>query len=352
MDVLEPTFVGAVALAFGAALFFVIGAYIASKRRKSKYGTLFFGIVAAMLGLVITTSVLMAAQPALGMQFFKTGADIEVSVEEGSLQLCFYDAMTGSEITSGKVYVLKGKHSLDTFDKIKDGDLKAGVDYKVMTLSTDGCATFRGMTGSALGTTYTYFYEPASFSSSGYPLGHGTVVAYAETDDSGILKAMGDQIQLYLMSAVSVFDETSTARTSYTTTSTRIDLNFKMGPTAENTGVENVYLYAAYTDDEWQSLDVYVNGHKITFDKLADLDSDNPLKKNAPSGAVYVASDPVITNLLVYDDKVDGRIDAESLGNATITLYFVQNANVEHADVQLGTFTLTIDTAATTTGWG
>ena len=314
------------------------------------------GVISALVVFLLVTvfigpGVAAFAQGFTDTQLVKSGTDIKVMTSEGDLKVCVKNAVSGAAVTSGKIYLLDGVHDLSVYDEIRKGDLKAGQDYLVMTVDSDGCATFPGKTGSPLGVTYTAIYDPGTFSSTGYPLYAAKVVAYGAKDD-GTLKVSGRTIMLYQMSAFSAFDETSTARNSYTAASLTIDLNFKAGPSTADTGVENVYMYVAYTDTAWDSLEIKVNGNTVTLDKLADMDSTDPLKKNAPSGAVYVLKDPIVSSLLLYDDKIDLGIKGTANTNTTVTLYFVQNAGVEYGDVQLGTFSLTIDTAATATGWG
>lgn len=322
-----------------------------SKFARTKHGSVIALGVAFALGFLFigpfTAPFIQAFTP---VQLTNTGAPIQGHTEEGSLKLCVYDATSGSAITTGKIYLLDGSNEINVYDDIKDGDLKAGTDYWVLSVDTNGCAEFKGKTGSTFGTTYTWIYEPASFVNTGYPLEAGTVIAYDKTDDNGVLKAKGDQIQLYQMSEMKAFDPTSTPKSGYTSSSLTIDLNFKFGPTAENTGYDNVYLYVDMNESAWDSIEIYVNGQKLSLTKLGDLDTDNPLRKNAPSGADYVYEHPIISSLLLYDDKLDGRIKGTANGNTTMTWFWVQNANIEHGDVLAGSFVLTLDTTATS-GW-
>lgn len=340
-------------LVFSLAIGFLLWAFLLAKWKwaRTKHGTIASLAIALIVGFLIIGPFLAPfVQAFIPVQLTNTGAPIQGATEEGSLKICAYDATSGAAITTGKFYLLEGSHDLAVYDDIKDGDLKAGTDYWVLTVDSNGCAEFKGKTGSTFGTTYTWIYEPSSFANTGYPLDVGTVIAYDQTDDNGVLKAKGDQVQLYKMSEMKAFDPTSTPKSGYTSSSLTIDLNFKFGPTSENTGYENVYLYVDMNESAWDSIDIYVNGQKLSLTKLSDLDTDNPLRKNAPSGADYVYEHPIVSSLLLYDDKLDGRIKGEANGNTTMTWFWVQNANIEHGDVLAGSFMLTLDTSATS-GW-
>ncbi|MDW8093341.1 MAG: hypothetical protein RMJ06_06675 [Nitrososphaerota archaeon] len=342
-------------LVFYAVISLLLYAFMAAKIKsveKSKEGKVAALAIAFALGfLFIGPLTANIVQPFIPVPLVSQGLDVNLMTEEGSLKIVVNDAMTGAPVTSGKLYLAKGSYDINAFDDIKKGRMKAGADYLVLPVGTDGSATFNGVTGSTLGTTYTVFYEPSSFANNGYPLYSGRVVVYPSATGSGVLRGSGAALMLYKNSPCAVFDPTGTARGSYTMNTLNFDLAARVGPTTQNSAVQNVYLYLTRDDTKMIEFNVYIGGQEATFVKLANLESSNPLLKNAPSGTTHVATAPVIPGPMVFDEKTDIRIKGTANANTAVTLTFVQNANVETADVTLGTFTVTVNTSGSP-GWG
>ena len=341
-------------LIFYAVVSLLLFAFLISKSKslRSKAGNIVALAIAFGVGFLFLGPMLaMIINPFSPVPLIEsTPVDLQVATEEGTIKVCVIDALTGSSITSGKVYLLRsGNADLTSLDLIKKGTLKAGSDYFVITVGSDGCASFPGMTGSATGITYTVIYEPSSFSDTGYPAYAGKIIAYRALD-TGFLKTQGSTLMLYRLSPAGVFDPTGTAKGSYTVNTVSFDLAARLGPTTANTAIQNVYLYTNRSD-AMTDLSIYVGGSEVSMVKLSSLDASSPLVKNAPAGATYVAQAPIIADPLVYDGKVDIRIKGTFSSNATLLLSFVHNANVENADVSLGSFKVIVNTAGTP-GWG
>ncbi|MEM3763154.1 MAG: hypothetical protein QW721_01950, partial [Desulfurococcaceae archaeon] len=307
-----------------------------------------FAISIAICFLFIGPIAANILQQFVPVQLVEQGGPIEIAPEEGALKITVIDALAGSPISSGKIYLLRGSYDVTALDQIKKGGLKAGSDYLVLSLSSSGEVTFQGVTGSAIGTQYTVIYEPSSLSNTGYPVTAQKVVAYRVTEN-GLLRASGSTLNLYKMSGAAIFDPTSTTRGSYTVNTLSFDLAARLGPTAPSSAIANVYVYTNRSDTI-TSLSIYLAGNELSFQKISNLEAENPLVKNAPAGATYVCTSP-LTGPIVYDDKIDIRIKGEATGNTTLTLFFVNNANIKEGDVLLGTFKIVVNTQGTP-GWG
>jgi|YelNatPaOPRAMG01_1025707.scaffolds.fasta_scaffold09334_3 hypothetical protein len=340
-------------LIFYAVVSLLLFAFLISKIKsfRSKTGNIVALAIAFGIGFLFLGPFLaMIINPFSPVPLIEsTPVNLQIATEEGSIKVCAVDAMTGSPITSGKIYLLRGNADTSTFDAIKKGTLKAGTDYFVMTVDSNGCATFAGMSGSATGITYGVIYEPSSFSNSGYPLYVGRVIAYNALD-TGLLKTQGSTLMIYKLSGAAVFDPTGTAKGSYTVNTLTFDLSARFGPTTASTAISNVYLYTNRSDT-MTDLSIFIGGSEVSMVKLSTLDSSDPRLKNAPSGATYVSASPIIADPLVYDNKVDIRVKGTFTSGATLLLTFVKDANSEYADVSLGTFKVIVNTAGTP-GWG
>lgn len=321
------------------------------KKARSRHGIIASLAIALIVGFLFlgpwTAGFVQAFTP---VQLTVNEGPIKGEHVTGNLQLCFYDPLAGTNLSSGTVYLVRGTADATTYDKIKSGELQASVDYWQMTLPTSGCVTFRNMDGYTLGgQSYTWFYSGDSVN--GYPFAYGTVVAYGK-NDNGYLEVRGGDIAVYKYSDIKFFDPTGTAKTGYTSNSLSLDLAAKIGPSVADTAVSNVYMYATYDSDAVSEIHVYLNGKELTLTKVTDLDSTDPLRKNAGS-YTYVVTDPVISDLLIYSEnnRPDLRIKLDATTNTTVTLAFYMNANVEYGETAVGTLAVTIDTSATSSGF-
>jgi len=318
------------------------------KGARSRHGIIASLAIALIVGFLFlgpwTAPLVQGLTP---VQLTTGESAIKSQAVTGNLKLCFYDPINNVNLSSGSVYLMVGGHGPEDFDKIKSGELQAAVDYYVMNLDSSGCVTFRSMTGYTIGgQQYTWFYGGDSVN--GYPFAYGTVVAYGKNKDTGLLEVKGGDIAIYKYSDIKMFDPTGATRTGYTSASLSLDLTTKIGPSEDGTAVSNVYLYASYDSSVVTTLEVYINGQKVDFEKVSELDATSPLKKNAGS-YTYVSTQPVFPDLLQYNEnnRPDMRIKVEATGNTTITFAPVMNANVEYGDTPVGTLTVTIDTSAT-----
>lgn len=337
-------FVTAISLLIWAALLYKI------KGARTRHGLIASLALSIFLGFfIIGPFVAAVVQPFLAVPLTEKGTDIEVATEEGTIKISVVDALSGSSITSGKVYLLKGSYDISVLDKIKKGDLKAGTDYLVMTLGASGSVEFPGQIGSPLGITYTAIYEPGSLSSTGYPIAASKVVAYRALD-TGYLKVTGGTLSLYCNSPVAIFDPTGTAKTGYVMSTLSFDLSARIGPTTANKAAQRVWIYTNRSTDKMAELQIWVNDVEVTFRKLSDLDASDPRVKNAPAGATYVSDSLVIADVLPYDQKVTIRIKGTASDNNSLLLTFIQNADIEYGDVSLGTFKIVINTSGSA-GW-
>jgi len=336
-----------VALALFVIVFMGVRKLFFEDKRGRSEGIVGWGVpfLAALLTTVIIGPSIVGM---VGITPAVTGPSTTCSIT-GPIEVRVLDKVSGAAITSGKVYLLEQAMSIE---KVIDSDIKGNLTAPVRTPDSSGIVRFDNVKPG----TYMLAYLPSSYAVGSYMPTLATItISCAFKPNSDLLVASISAMEIYKIVNLNFVNEVGTIVTSYTWKPSSYPaelsgLTVWLKPAATDGASPYFYIYVNFTDTV--SAPVFkVGGSTIAPTKLSDLPGTDPLRLNAPSGYLYVLK---VKNegLFGQDTKKPIEISGTFQGDETVKMKIVFLAESERGDIAGPTFTLTVDDAASSPGWG
>ncbi|MEM3480642.1 MAG: hypothetical protein QW576_03020 [Candidatus Korarchaeum sp.] len=349
MEEFEAMFPGVwgkvIALIVFVGAFTLVRRYFFEGRRRRDSGIVGWAVpfIAALLTMVIVGPPIVSM---LNIQPQVTGPSTGCNIQ-GTVSLRVIDAVAGTSVTSGTVYLLSENLDLPVIlDKHVKGEL---TDVPKRAVSS-GSVTFDNVKSG----TYLLAYIPTTLDLENYaPTAVPITVYCSYKPNSDQLAVSVSALELKLMKAASFLNEVETAvagynykPASYPAELKGLTVWLKSSSTAGATPY--FYIYVNYNDAE-AAPTFKVGGTTIAPTKISDLQGSDPLRLNAPSGYAYVLRQKI--EGLYGDKKIPIEISGTFQGNTTVTMKIIYLADSERGEIAGGTFTLTVNNKASSPGW-